>query len=162
MRAERKGPEQQRMRGKTLRDFGREPPRHPKREPKTTAAAVAQARLEVERMGASGDWQKADALHLVLLYAELHRVVYGADALEMAAPRALAFAAKAARTLVESYFDGDYGAVVAFMRWVWHREQERDKWRRANGREVTRLSWRLQFSAAFVSDFRVAFTRNDR
>jgi hypothetical protein len=150
---------QMRLRGKSLGDFGRAPPRHPKREPRTTAAAVAQARLEVEQMGASGDWQRADALHLVLLYAELHRQVYGADALEVVAAKALALAAKAARNLVESYFEGDYGAAVSFMRWAWRRELEREEWRRANNREGGRLGWRLQFSPSLVSDYRVSGQR---
>jgi hypothetical protein len=159
---ERKGPERLNMRGKSLGDFGREPPRHPRRELRMNAAAVEAARRQVEEMGASGEWQKADALHLVLLYAELHRQVYGADALEIAAVKALTLAARAARNLADLYFEGDYGAVVSFMRWSWKREQEREEWRRANNREGGRLGWRLQFSASLVSDYRVSERRTGR
>lgn len=122
-------------------------------------ARTAAAREKMNEMAASGDWAGADGLHLVALYEMAHREVYGVEPLELDA-KARFLAVGAATRLTEKFFDGDYAGAVSFMRWTWHREQEREKWRRANGRDGQRIGWRLQFSAAMVSDYRLAGERN--
>jgi len=117
-------------------------------------AKLAAARADMKRMAESGEWDGAGGLHLVVLYEFLHREVYGVEALELDA-KTRRMATSAAKSLTEKFFGGDYGATVSFMRWAWQREQGREEWRRANGREGGRLGWPLQFSARLVSDYRL-------
>jgi hypothetical protein len=107
------------------------------------------------RRAQSGDWAGATGLHLVGLYAHLHAGVYGVHATELDA-QGWAFAAAAAKRMTDRQFGGEIERAVEFLRWVWRREEDREKWRRSNGREGGRIGWRLQFCASgLVDDYRV-------
>jgi len=122
--------------------------------PKLSGERVETARAEVATYAASGEWDAATPLHLVLFYESRHAEVYGTPPLELDA-KARFLAVGAAKSVVEKYFDGDVARAAHFVFWVWQREQERETWRRANGRDGGRIGWRLQFSASLVSDYRV-------
>lgn len=106
-------------------------------------------------MAESGDWSAAHGGHLVALYEWLHAEVYGVATSELAVRRQRAVAASVAGAMVKREFAGDYGEAVRFMKWAWEREQEREEWRRANGRSGQRVGWRLQFGGALVTDWRL-------
>ena len=133
--------ENKRQRAKTISDsvFGR-------RE--------QEARAFVE----AGDWSRATPAHFVALYAIGHLNVYGVEPGELTPPLRLAAAGAAARML-QNDFGGDAGKMHAFVRWTWERELEREQWRRDNGREGGRISWRLQFSRAIWTDWRLDLAR---
>lgn len=142
----------ERKSAKTLTEFMQAPPK--RMRPETYLEKAEKARGQVREMCGSGDWSGAVGLHLVALYEFLHREVYGVEPLELDA-RAWFLAQGTAGRMVERYFGGDCGACVSFVRWAWRREQEREEWRRRNNRDGQRIGWRLMFSAALVSDYRV-------
>lgn len=129
----------------------------PKR-PKTQTisdSAFEKATREMSRMAASTDWSSATARHLVALYAFLHEKVYGVAPAELTS-RERFFAAGAANRMLATHFDGDQGAMVAFVRWTWMRELKTEAWRRSNNRtEGRRIGWRLQFNGSLVTDYHV-------
>ena len=140
------------VRGKSLSEFMSEKPRRPRYE--KPDARAARVHSEMEGMLQSRDWSSAEGEHLVALYSFLHREVYGVDALELDG-KARAIAARLAEGTTKRYFEGDQGACVSFMMWVWRREEGREKWRRENQREGTRIGWKWQWSAQLVTDYRV-------
>jgi hypothetical protein len=106
-----------------------------------------------------GRWDGAKPAHLVALYAQLHRMVYGVAPEELVGKTFLA-AQSAAEKLLRVEFDGDVEAVVGFVRWSWHREKGREKWRRENGCEGGRLGWRVQFQRReLLTDYRIDLNR---
>jgi len=113
-------------------------------------------RTEASRMMASGDWSDATASHLVALYASCHMRVYGIEAteLEASAKERLAAAGVAAR-LLRAQFDDDAGEMADFIRWVWIRENGREKKRRAEGTSGGRIGWRLQFNGTLLTEWRL-------
>lgn len=119
----------------------------------SSTAAVDRAKEETARFLDAGDWSQARGTHLVALYAWLHEKVYGVETAELDG-KSWAAAASMAQRMVDSYFDRSFEKAVAFMHWTWRREQERDKWARANGRSRGRVGWRLQFSGTIVTDYR--------
>ena len=106
------------------------------------------------RMAKAGDWGDATGMHMVALYGFMHQEVYGFEPLELD-KKAWASGAKHALRCCEKFFGADYGALAEFMRWCWKREIERETWRKANQRDGARLTWRWQFAAQLVSDYRV-------
>lgn len=151
---------------KTLSDILREREPVPgekkrRRQPRASDAKVAQARVEMETFAASGDWDAAKGLHLVMLFEFLHAEVYGVDPLDLDA-KSRFLAARLADGFVAKFFDADYGECVRFMRWKWLREKESVKWRAANGRDPGRpIGWRLQFSPVLVTEYRMHGERKD-
>ncbi len=122
------------------------------------AAQMKRAADEIADMHKRGSFHGAEPIHLVAIYLELHIRVYGVEAVDLG-PSERPGAIAAAASLVRTYFEGSGERAVEFVRWVWRREQDREKWRRENGRDGKRLSWRLQFSSALVADYRVALAR---
>lgn len=106
-------------------------------------------------MREAGEWGDFAPGHAVALWAACHQRVYGAAPAEADDAREYAQATFAARRLMQREFGGAPGALLDFMRWAWHREQGRERWRRQHGKEGGRLGWRLQFGAAMVSDYRL-------
>jgi hypothetical protein len=127
-----------------------------KRRPfRSSPKSIALSLAESSERARTADWQGAHGRHLVGLYAQLHEGVYGFAPSELDAP-GWAFASAAATRMVDRQFGADFERAVEFMRWVWRREEERERWRRANAREGGRIGWRLQFgAAALVDDYRV-------
>lgn len=133
-------------------------------------AAIAQATAEAEQMAKSGDWDAARGVHLVALYAQMHRLVYGVAAEELdgagrgtaavkKAQLEWAVASKAAQAFCAEQFGADFGDAVEFVRWAWKREQWREKKRRENPGDDFRIGWRYQFGAKLATDYRLAVAR---
>lgn len=137
------------------------PPRAPRgeRPPTKFQAALQSAR----RRAQSGEWATADGEVLVGLYGMLHELVYGVLPEELEEVTLFKQAARTAAKLLRESFGGEVDSAVEFLKWVWEREQGRVKWA-ANQPPVQRgrLGWRLNFSAAFVTDYRVAMSPKGR
>src|SRR5208282_5697737 len=122
---------------------------------KTISDSVfAKVRLGVERMIKSGDWSSATPRDFVALYAMLHNRVYGVEPEELTSSARL-YAASLARKLLDRSFGGDPWEFADFIRWVWIREESREKWRQQNSVSGGRIHWRLQFNGALVTDWRI-------
>lgn len=125
-----------------------------------TPGAWKRAADEAEEL-AKKDWRGARGVHLLVLWSQLHHDLYGVAPAEMDDARQRLDAARTADRCIAGQFKGDAPATVEFMKWAWAREVAREKWRRDNPEASGggRLTWRLQFSANVVSDYRVAMTR---
>lgn len=148
---------------KTLDDWANETvtgkPKGEKRNTKSIATAqFDRARVEVEAMMKSGEWEGTSARHLVALYALMHERVYGVAAAELG-PKERYTSCLRAGTLVKREFGGDYVEAVEFMRWAWTREKSREKWRRENGKDGGRIGPGLMFGGALLTDYRLAMAR---
>jgi hypothetical protein len=119
-------------------------------------------RAEIEDRIARGVWRNISPTGLVALYERFHEHVYGVPAAEVDTPRAFLQAARVAGTMLKREFGGDGARAVEFMFWVWKRETERETWRRENHRDGGRIGWRLQFSGALLTDFRIARARHNQ
>lgn len=109
-------------------------------------------------MLATNSFEKAQGKHFVAIYADLHFRVYGVAPGDLGA-RERTFAAKLAGNMLAKYFDGDRSRFACFVAWTWSREREREKWRRENGRDGSRIDWRLQFNPKLLTDFRISEER---
>lgn len=112
---------------------------------------VAAAYEEANRMRESRDWTGARPKHLVALYEQLHRHVYGVPASELRGKVITAARLMAAR-LLEREFGGDVERMVSFIAWSWKREKRAHA---RGGEDRRRMGWRLQFSPSLVTDYRV-------
>lgn len=118
---------------------------------------VDQSLAEVDRMVASKDWSAARPRHFVALYFKMHAHVYGTEPAELRGKTWTAACLMAAR-LFERELGSDVDRFVNFLAWTWKREK------RAHARgsdDRRRMGWRLQFSPALVTDYRV-FLAQDR
>lgn len=146
-------------RAKSIAEWAPPKAKAPKRPPETSKAARGRYAEEAERMRLEGDWAGLRAGHAVALYVALHERTYGVRPTELDHGREFAVAAFAVGRLLRGEFDGDVGRFLNYFGWAWHREGEREAWRRENGREGGRMGWRLCFSASLVSEHRVALER---
>lgn len=130
-------------------------PKKAKRNTRTISDSLfTKARARAQNMMASGDWEEALPRDFVALYAILHERVYGVEACELDSKTRL-YASGMAKRLLEKQFDGDPGALAAFMRWIWIREKQRHAQRLERG-DTFRISWKYQFAGgALVSDYRL-------
>jgi hypothetical protein len=81
--------------------------------------------------------------------------VYGAEPLELKLVKECMSAASMAAKATKMFFNGDARAVVDFMRWVWAVQMREEKQRRAGERQSEfRVTWRYQWSARLVTDYR--------
>lgn len=115
------------------------------------------ARRQAAEMIRSGHWEDAIPRHFVAAYAILHEMVYGVAPAELT-PVSRLRAARTASLCLQREFGDDAAEMADFLRWTWTREREREKWRRANGREGGRIGVYLQFGA-LVTDYRLAIAR---
>ncbi len=118
---------------------------------------------EVRAMRRASDWSCATPSHFVELYCWCHEQVYGVPAAELvrgaAAKKARLGAISAARRMLETEFDSP-AAMAAFLGWAWRREEQREEWRKANGREGGRLTWAILFAGRSVlTDYRTSKLR---
>jgi len=116
-------------------------------------STVLSAERDVEGMIRIESFAGATGKHFVALCAMLHGKVYGVA--DEVGPRERMDAAAAAARMLRSQFDGDADAMADFVRWAWLREKDREEWRRENGRPGGRLGWRLLFSGAILTDYRL-------
>lgn len=125
-----------------------------KRPSGITVASMVKAHREADRRSASDDWEGARPLVFVALYAILHEHVYGV--VEELKTQDRKLAAFAAGRMLKGEFGGDAEAMASFLRWAWKREAGREKWRRDNGRQGLRLTWRLLFGGGYLmTDYRL-------
>lgn len=117
---------------------------------------------DASRRSTSGVWEDAKGATLVGLYAFAHKLTYGVLPDELQDARLFTVASKLAARMVHVHFGDDWSRSVDFIRWTWEREKGRDAWARAQGVDRNRMSWKLQFSASFVTDYRAAPTRRRR
>lgn len=103
----------------------------------------------------AGEWGAATSHDVVALYALFHEHVYGVVPTELVGKEWMGAASQAKR-FIREHFGESIPAVVEYMRWLWTREKEREQWRRDNGKEGGRISWRMQFSAnGNLTEYRV-------
>jgi len=127
----------------------------PKRKFRLAPKAIEKAKREMDERAASNDWENARGVHLVALYAWLHLAVYQVEPAEMNAVE-WASASVVAQKFCVAQFEGDFAACVEFLRWTWKRESSIEA-RRRNGTVTNdfRITWRYQFSAKLVTDYRI-------
>lgn len=105
-------------------------------------------------------WNELNAPLFLALYAWLHIQVYGVDPSDELTGKSGLAALNAAKRMLDADFNGHPGDMLMFVRWVWYREVEREKWRAANNRQGGRISWRYQFSAQLLNDYKVMKRKN--
>ena len=134
------------------------------RKSKPRAKPAKAARDEMFEMVKARDWKGATGNHFVELYAWCHEKVYGIEPAEIrgtskAATTARKAAISMASRMLKSEFDGPT-QMANYLHWVFKREVEREKWRKENGREGGRITWRVVFAAgAVLTDYRIAKAR---
>ncbi|MDE2100486.1 MAG: hypothetical protein KGL39_24795 [Patescibacteria group bacterium] len=129
-------------------------------KPKRAGRRVETVQKEIDKIESlvkdPSNWRKFTPAQFVYLYGWLHEKVYGVTAADELARREGLGAVSACTRVLEKEFDGDSEAMMGFMQWVWKREQEREKWRRDNNIDGRRMTWRTQFSASLLTDYRLA------
>lgn len=137
-----------------LDDFAAQaPPRTKKGVRSASAREIESAIAEADDMRARGAWAGAAPRHLVALYALCHEHVYGVRPGELAG-KTWSMACAEARRFLDREFGGDVARCVEFVAWAWQRERRAT--RRASDTDRRRIGWRLMFSAALATDYRVA------
>lgn len=131
-------------------------------KPKRSSSGISPSKWrkhvdDVREMMTSAEWDDANALHLVALYAILHEGVYKVVAAELeSSPKERLAATGAAARMLKAHFDGDACKMASFIRWVWLREEWREKKRRDEGTTSSfRVGWRLQFNASLFTEWRL-------
>lgn len=144
-----------------LASLGPEKPKR-KRSPSDAKRNLAKALGELEDVIAKR--RKAEPSHLVALYAHAHEATYGVAPEELKQGSSYAGAVSAARKMVADAFDGKVADAIEFMRWVWQRERDLTKWKRAQQIPIKRIEWRKQFVFRdLVTDYRTAmFEKGER
>lgn len=116
-----------------------------------------QAHTDLER---DAVWADMTAGQLVALYWVCHHRLYGVVPGEIDTAAGWSRAMKAAGSMVKNQFEGNVQLAVRFMRWCWHREREREEWRRKNKVPGKRIIWQQQFLwPSLVSDWRAEKVR---
>jgi hypothetical protein len=117
-----------------------------------TKTGMRRTLQRVEEMRLSNNWLMARPTDLVALYWWCHEQTYGVPPNELRDDWMPA--ASAASKLIKEV--GSVDETVEFIRWTWAQEQEREKWRRDNGREFGRVTWRDQFQKrALLTSYRI-------
>lgn len=133
----------------------------PKRKSRPSAGQRRKEHIaEVQDRMQRKDWDGLTPGKLVALYWLCHERVYATAPVEIDKAATWTIVMKHAGTMVQKHFDGDIDRAITFMRWVWTREQEREQWRRANGKGGRRITWQNQFvHDHLISDWRAAAMR---
>lgn len=120
------------------------------------------ATLDAEHRSKTGVWEDATGKTFVGLYSLCHRIVYGDIPLELYQKGEFSTAARMATRALHEWFGDDPDTLVEFVKWSWEREKRRDAWAIQNGKDRGRMRSRLQFSAAYVQDWRIDKTKGRR
>lgn len=107
-------------------------------------ASIEAVRAQADIMRTIGNFGAASPMHLVALWCWAFSQTYEIE--PAMTGREWQLATFAAASLAKSDFSGKVYAVVPFLRWTWAEERRSLAWRRENGRTVTPLGWRVQFS----------------
>ena len=132
------------------------------RPPKARAHGVSDARLDKALDAttvciAQGDWSEATAINFLALYVLMHRKVYDVDPVMTAKERHECLLCIG--SFVKKHFEDSPSDLACYIRWVWKREFDREKWAQTNGRQRGVMSWRLMLSTAVLTDYRVERAR---
>ena len=129
-----------------------------KRATRAGKQTVAKYKDEAQVFLDKGDWSEANASHFVGMYAVLFEYVYKV-ALDIKG-NDWRGACSAARAMLKNEFNEDNDHFIAYVRWVWSREDEREKWRRENNKSGQVIGWRLMFSSRnLLTEYKVHLAR---
>lgn len=108
----------------------------------------------------------ANERNLAALHSICHAQVYGVRD-EVFETREFLPALSAAQRLVRDDFGGNVDEAIQFVRWVWRREQQREKKRIEDGKSGFRMGWRLVFGTSAnarstLTDYTVFMRRRQR
>lgn len=126
-----------------------------------TDSVLERLQGEVETMKRTGAWGEAGPRHFVALYVSLYAEVYGIAPGDLDKATRIKATFTALRMLDKEFGD-DPGLMANFMRWVWLREKDNEKWRRENGRtNARRIDWYTQFKCTsyLLQDYRLSIVR---
>ena len=136
-------------------------PRKKQRRITTSAARLEQLVERVEECIKTDDWGDESPALLVGLFCWAHREVYGVEVINELR-RYYSVAYQGAKRLQADEFAGDFEDTLDFIRWVWARENEAEKWRRKNTGYGKRLHWRSVFvDRGKVTEWRLAQARQN-
>lgn len=139
----------------SLDEFAARAPKKKKGLRSAARSEVDDSLEEADRMREGNDFTKARPRHFVALYALFHKHVYGVHSGELIGKTWTAACLMAARIL-DREFAGDVDRFVSFIAWSWRREKRAHA--RSDG-DRRRMGWRLQFSPALVTDYRVQLAK---
>ncbi len=118
-----------------------------------TLPSVEVAVDEAKRRAREGDWGDAKGSSMVGMYAMCHEMVYEVVPLELGKDPAFKAASRCASNMLKKHFNGNAGAMAAFVKWAWEREKGRAKWAKDNQRDRNRMTWMIQFSESMLTDY---------
>lgn len=113
---------------------------------------------EVKERLATGDWEKATAIHFVAVYSVMHATTYGIESPDLSPKERLQAAGLASRVL-KDVFGGDPVELARYVSWAWAREQRTEAWRRENHRDGGRLEWGRLFGKKMLGDYQMSLVR---
>jgi len=129
-------------------------------KPQRSAKARLAAKAQVVELIESGEWGGlVDPGLLVALYVWCHTQVYGIEPAELGDGSEWFYAERHAAKCLVDQFAGDMAECVTFVRWVWAREDSREKWRRDNNNSGSRISWQWMFNARLWTEYRLDLAR---
>lgn len=113
-----------------------------------SAKAFERVIFATEEMVEQNRFVGADVRNLAALHSICHAQVYGVRD-EVFETKEFLPALSAAQRLVKDDFGGNVDEAIQFVRWVWRREQQREKARTDNGKGGSfRMGWRLVFGTS--------------
>jgi len=108
---------------------------------------------EVVAMIDSNDFSEFTPSHAVAMHAHLFSETYGVPTGDPPAFRGVV--CRRAASLFEKEFEKDAEAFVKYILWVWSREEQREEWRRKNGRSGATIGAMWQFDQRLVTEYRI-------
>lgn len=117
---------------------------------------------DASRRAKSGEWAGSKGKTFVGLYAMCHRLVYGVVPSELEERGAFFAAQKHAARALHELFNDDVQLMAEFVRWSWEVEKRKHAWAQSRTIDRKRLSWRVQFSRALETDFRIYLKQRRR
>jgi hypothetical protein len=123
--------------------------------------AFMETLAQIGEMLKNGAWNEATGEHFVALYADLHYRTYQVLTDDLG-PKERAFAIDFAEKMLSKQFGDDRDAMARFIAWTWTREKEPEQWRRENGRDAGRITWRTQFGASLLTDYKTWCARKGK
>ncbi len=134
--------------------------RHPRKQSRTISnKAFARYIEETKQLLKDGNWADSHPGHYVALYFLLHEAVYGVSPIDLTSKdRKKAFFL--ASRLLKLEFADDKLEMVGHMKWAWSREEQREKWRRSNGRAGSRITWYRMFNGSLLTEYRIDKARH--
>lgn len=132
-----------------------------RKKTKTIAASsFDRACIEVEEMIKTGKWAGCRARHLVALYDLMHYKCYKIEDASLGSKERYNATMLATTFTKREFGEGNFVKVVEYMRWLWSREMEREKWRRENYKEGGRLGYYHVFGNKNLTEYKLYLARN--